>query len=169
MHPLPERQILGPVDTGYHGSMHDADFDEDIPVDLDSGTELDLDLPIQRPARTVRLPRPRPGPVAQPLILVDPCIFSLVYGRTKALSDGDHVGLENILDSIRRGQTALYQPLGFVRSDILLNSKNLRVSIFRGLNESRPYRWSGRFQWLPCEVAFRGSREKRHENHSVYQ
>jgi hypothetical protein len=39
-------------------------------------------------------------------------MFPLVYGKTKVLLDSGQMGLENALDSVGRGQTALYQPLG---------------------------------------------------------
>ncbi|CAG8071117.1 unnamed protein product [Penicillium olsonii] len=82
--------------------------------------------------------------------LVDPSLFPLVYDRSPVLVQGGEVSLEDLWKS--PGQVAKDLP----------NRRTLKKN-FRepGLEESRYMRWedyescwSGRFQWLPCEVRF---------------
>ncbi|CAI7586749.1 unnamed protein product [Penicillium glandicola] len=89
--------------------------------------------------------------------LVDPSLFMLVYGRTAVLSQG---GLVPMADSGLAYPTiaskAIIAPILEHPLD-MFTAKSSRYR--RGSQpydrETHPfYRWSNRFQWLPCEVEF---------------
>lgn len=90
------------------------------------------------------------------LRLIDPSMFPLVYGRTKVLSDGGQVGREDALSMVGQGETAPDAALGLTSPEVLLKDPNLYDQVWRGPRGAAPYRWSGRFQWLPSEVSFAG-------------
>ncbi|KAH7126646.1 hypothetical protein B0J11DRAFT_549549 [Dendryphion nanum] len=76
----------------------------------------------------------------QVLNLVHPSLFPLIYGKTRVLSQGGQVGVENFLDSYGKGD--------------ILPQQELQV---RGDPEDiQQAKWSTKFQWLPCEVEFTG-------------
>jgi hypothetical protein len=156
-HPLPEGTVSGSVDAGgYYEDVPDAGSDEDGFSSSDSGLASDSNFPRQPPSGSIKITRPKPPTNAQVLNLVDPSMFPLVYGKTRVLTDGSTVDLERALCSVGRGELASYQPLNLISSVRLLNDMNLLRRTFRGQINSRLYRWSDRFQWLPCEVAFAG-------------
>ncbi|KAJ9136822.1 Protein of unknown function DUF4246 [Pleurostoma richardsiae] len=74
-----------------------------------------------------------PGSNDQVLNLVHPSLFPLVYGRTRVLSQGGQVDLDNIFASVGQGDVAL-------------------------VTGPESEFWSRRFQWLPCDVEFTGDK-----------
>lgn len=89
---------------------------------------------------------------------MDPSLFMLVYGRTAVLNHGrvpmtggglTYPTTDSDVNVARKPD----HPLDKFRKDASGLPGN------SGLNddEKRPfYRWSSRFQWLPCEVEFTG-------------
>lgn len=81
-----------------------------------------------------------PGSNGQVRNLVHPSLYSLVYGQSRIIDrggDGDRsMTLENCLEFIRKG-TVLGNPI---------DVKNGRDS---------DWKWSDKYQWLPCEVALK--------------
>lgn len=77
------------------------------------------------------------------LDLVHPSLFPLVYGRSRILSDGRTLGLDDCLAEAGCGETV---PREWI--EVVWGSEN---KVCRYWN--RPL-WSNHFQWLPCEVAF---------------
>jgi hypothetical protein len=87
-----------------------------------------------------------PGSDRKVIDLVHPSLFSLIYGRSRALPDR-LVGLEDCLGNTGLGQTIPIPP-----EDIMAR---------RIFNPWTPPRtsYSSKFQWLPCEVEMTGSEE----------
>lgn len=72
-----------------------------------------------------------PGSNNQVLNLVHPSLFPLAYSRTRVLTQGGRVELDDVLASCGQGDVAEKTERSFV-----------------------DFAWSTRFQWLPCEVEF---------------
>ncbi|KAJ5557344.1 hypothetical protein N7494_001259 [Penicillium frequentans] len=91
--------------------------------------------------------------------LVDPSMFMLVYGQTAVLSQG---GVVPMADSGLAYPTieskAIVAPKQEHPLDVFTTKSSRYESGSRPYNnETREfYRWSNRFQWLPCEVEFTG-------------
>ncbi|KAH6719947.1 hypothetical protein BKA61DRAFT_707942 [Leptodontidium sp. MPI-SDFR-AT-0119] len=82
----------------------------------------------------------------QVLNLVNPSMFPLVYGRTRVLTSGGQVGLDNLFDSCGQGEVAPIHARREVQSGLQSDVP------FIVAEEAIPYCWSTKFQWLPCEV-----------------
>ncbi|RAO66335.1 uncharacterized protein BHQ10_002347 [Talaromyces amestolkiae] len=93
------------------------------------------------------------------LIVVDPLLFPLVYGRSLVLVDGGQVDFDNVLGSYRDATVA---PKPYDRRT---NSESLQMKIDRlgtpcwGIGDPDGdkfefYHWSANYQCLPCEVKF---------------
>ncbi|KAL5365569.1 hypothetical protein BJX96DRAFT_181784 [Aspergillus floccosus] len=77
--------------------------------------------------------------------LVDPSLFSLVYGRTKILVGGQSYGMDaNSWSSCNREDQVVSD-----RPHLVEHGENWTWEAGRSL-------WSSKFQWLPCEVEFTG-------------
>lgn len=86
-----------------------------------------------------------PGSNGQVLNLVHPSLYPLVYGKSPVLKRGN-IDLNDILAP--QDETAVL-PL----QDVLPDSS----SIWPGSrDDAAPFRWSDKFQWLPCDVSFVG-------------
>lgn len=89
--------------------------------------------------------------------LVDPSMFMLVYGRTAVLSQG---GVVPMVDSGLAYPIIASKAIVAPTPEHPLDIYTTKSSRYEG--GSRPYdyevrhfyRWSNRFQWLPCEVEF---------------
>jgi hypothetical protein len=80
----------------------------------------------------------------QILNLVHPSLFPLVYGKSRVLKTG-RVSLDNFLNSYGQGEVIPGdQKVGDKVKDFRLRYELKNVT-----------RWSTKFQWLPCEVAFK--------------
>lgn len=97
-----------------------------------------------------------PEPWPWVLRLIDPSMFPLVYGRTRVLSNGGQVDLENPLSTVGQGETAPDPALGLANPALPLRKLSVSTYIWPVREYAIPYRWSGRFQWLPSEVCFTG-------------
>ncbi|KAL5326874.1 hypothetical protein ACEPPN_004563 [Leptodophora sp. 'Broadleaf-Isolate-01'] len=73
-------------------------------------------------------------------------MFPLVYGRTRVLTSGGQVGLDNLFDSCGQGEVAPIHARREVQSGLQSDVP------FIVAEEAIPYCWSTKFQWLPCEV-----------------
>lgn len=109
------------------------------------------------------------------LNIVDPSLYPLAYGITKILPSGEgEVDLECVWDRIGQGQQSVVAPHAlediFRRSGIdperapeilraPLRERQEEPGRFFPYNDERwsedkPWRYSNRFQWLPCDVKF---------------
>jgi hypothetical protein len=80
--------------------------------------------------------------------IVDPSLFPLVYGKTRALKVGEKVvGVEDCIEGSGAGEV------------LKKNSKRLDENYFgETFNSMKPF--SLEFQWLPCEVNVEGDRAR---------
>jgi len=85
-----------------------------------------------------------PGSNGQVLNLVHPSLYPLMYGKTRVLSQGGRVELEDILASCGKGEEA----------------REKADQDFRQLLSSDSDAWSSGYQWLPCEVEFTGGKDE---------
>ncbi|ERS95740.1 hypothetical protein HMPREF1624_07815 [Sporothrix schenckii ATCC 58251] len=94
--------------------------------------------------------------------LVDPNWLPLVYGQTPVLAQGGRVGCAGAVDAMGRG---VLEPLPVYRWPRHLERprrggwRPVRDGRGRRLYDGLAYRFSPRFQWLPCEVQFAPARE----------
>ena len=104
---------------------------------------------------------------SQVLNMVDPSLYPLAYGITKVLPEGEEVDLGRPWDKIDQGLRSVVAPHAL---DKIFLSQGLdpekapeilreRDKLFRWEHSSRwsedmPWRYSNRFQWLPCDVKF---------------
>ncbi|KAF3480408.1 uncharacterized protein GIQ15_05755 [Arthroderma uncinatum] len=84
----------------------------------------------------------------QVLDLVHPSLFPLVYGTTKIIKDG----ILGIDDGISKSGTGEVLP---IPSDGETVIKGTNLFSYPGNTMGRPY--SKKFQWLPCDVAFKST------------
>jgi hypothetical protein len=89
-----------------------------------------------------------PGSDGKVLDLVHPSLYPLFYGRTRILSDGETMTLEDCIERCGQGEIVPV-PLDTSRRSYLLEGKELEGS-----------RVSTKFQWLPCEVDISGDSAK---------
>lgn len=81
----------------------------------------------------------------QVLDLVHPSLYPLIYGRTKVLRKGN-VGIENCVAHTGKGDTVPFPtPEETVQNEWMYEFGGSDVV------------WSGRFQWLPSDIAFTGT------------
>jgi hypothetical protein len=91
---------------------------------------------------------------------VDPSLFMLVHGRTAVLDHG-RVPMDD--GGLTYPTTASYVTFAPTQEHPLDKFRN-NMSGYPGPSrlhddDKRPfYRWSNRFQWLPCEVEFTGGK-----------
>ena len=92
--------------------------------------------------------------------LVDPKMNPLIYGASKVLSAGGQVDLDNVLASVGRGELAPAHPWGDLPDPETVNKdkrfNSIEDSPWFDDSTARPYLFSRRSQWLPCEVSFAG-------------
>jgi hypothetical protein len=96
--------------------------------------------------------------------LVDPSLYPLVFGRTAVLTDGGHVGLRDCFQSYSLEGTVVKTPYSHVNAEIEKRRELIKIGAAdpdAELNFELPYwgywfRWSKKFQYLPCEVEFKG-------------
>lgn len=93
--------------------------------------------------------------------LVDPSLFMLVHGRTPVLSEGGHISMpDGCLTYPTKMSDTVIMPTSKHPMDVFQESMPAhsgRFSLEGRLKDStlQPFfRWSNRFQWLPCEVEF---------------
>jgi hypothetical protein len=88
--------------------------------------------------------------------LIDPGMYPLVYGKTRVLSEGGQVSRSSACEMIGKGEPAPTQPWVNRPSVEELWKKAPAVdSGWMDPIDSKPYLYSHRAQWLPCEVSFR--------------
>ncbi|KAI7486766.1 hypothetical protein KC357_g2680 [Hortaea werneckii] len=106
-----------------------------------------------KPLEDVNDPDWHPGSNGTVLDLVHPSLFPLLYGRSRMLLD-ETVPLKHCVEYTGKGEV-VPQPLGaevkFAEYDRPPASPGRREA----MHPEAAY--SSRFQWLPCEVAFRGT------------
>lgn len=84
-------------------------------------------------------------------------MFPLVYGRTEVLVNKGTVDLNLCFESYRNGTVALSHPEQRLTPTMIERKLRGRSPFNIGYNRDQTdlYRWSTRFQWLPCEVSFK--------------
>jgi Protein of unknown function (DUF4246) len=102
-------------------------------------------------------------PDQQELCLVDPSMFPLEYGKTRVLTSGGAVGLDNCIASCGKGNLA--PDYGNHQWDTYDRGEEVREMESNRRPTSTPFwtfegyglsRFSSRFQWLPFDVKFTG-------------
>jgi len=82
------------------------------------------------------------------LNIVDPSLYPLVYGLTKVLPDGEEVSLDNLWQKIDCGPQSVVTPHLLDMKEVLGDNYWPRWS------DEKFWRYSNKFQWLPCDVKF---------------
>ncbi|RMZ11120.1 hypothetical protein D0860_03560 [Hortaea werneckii] len=103
-----------------------------------------------KPLEDVNDPDWHPGSNSTVLDLVHPSLFPLLYGRSRMLL-GETVPLKRCVEYTGRGEI-VPQP-----SEDEVELKHDRLFARNSVHPEAAY--SARFQWLPCEVAFRGTHD----------
>lgn len=88
------------------------------------------------------------------VLLVNPSMFPLVYGKTKVLMKECIVDLDQCLESYRDASTKAPTQSERVPTPAMLERESYSGLPFSNRDEADLFRWSTRFQWLPCEVSF---------------
>jgi hypothetical protein len=91
--------------------------------------------------------------------LVDPDMFSLVFGKTKVLADGGLVGLKRAVETIGKGTPAPIHPWAD-DAETSVDDVDLHVLRWGGKNDGVPFLHSHTAQWLPCEVSLADGKPK---------
>lgn len=123
-----------------------VDLDRELSDLLKSAVE---EIVEKEPAKA----RPREDRMAH---IVDPHLAPLAYGRTKVLSEGGAVGLEDIDDWYGRGSLSA-RPEAFEDYPTSQEERNKRPKeeqVAFSRSSFVPGTLAPHFQWLPCEVAF---------------
>ncbi|KAF2495402.1 hypothetical protein BU16DRAFT_389520 [Lophium mytilinum] len=131
-----EKGYVLTLDTGSVCAKSDTIVDETLRTELLQAVQPLLDSPAKDW---------HPNSGNQVLNLVHPSLFPLVYGKSRVLKTGI-VGLDNFMDSYGKGEVVP----GDQEVDDNVKGFHSRSQI----NNSG--RWSNKFQWLPCEVTFKG-------------
>jgi hypothetical protein len=100
-----------------------------------------------------------PGSGEKVVNLVHPSLFPVIFGRTRVLPDRT-IDLKNCLSSVGQG--------------ILLQTPTEEDTKIDVTSRSRDKHWEGKafsrkFQWLPCDVAFRGLESETSDTDKVHQ
>jgi hypothetical protein len=88
--------------------------------------------------------------------LVDPSMFPLIYGKTRVCTDGRQVELDtciNHCDEAISTIAPLYPENRLLSSHEIDRNRERHGRPFDH-HSAKPFRWSLRFQWLPCELKF---------------
>lgn len=90
--------------------------------------------------------------------IVNPSMFPLIYGKTNVLREGGTVELNECLESYQNAKIASSQPERSLSSVMFERRISGIPEVTSGYQRDQKDldRWSTRFQWLPCEVSFRG-------------
>jgi hypothetical protein len=92
----------------------------------------------------------------QVLSVSDPSLYPLVYGRTHVLSNGERLDLD--LDFYEYGTLSPLYAKNAPSANFLEKIHQGKERPFEEISHPNlgMFRWSSRFQWLPCEVEFTG-------------
>jgi hypothetical protein len=91
---------------------------------------------------------------SQVLTLVDPSLTPLVYGKTRVMMDGGQVGLKDCIEFCGKGEAAPTHPDERLDPNTRRRNEDRLGLPFCHYLEADLFRWSTRFQWLPCEAKF---------------
>ncbi|KAI1847047.1 hypothetical protein JX265_006760 [Neoarthrinium moseri] len=89
---------------------------------------------------------------------IDPSLFPFIHGRTKVLLDGTQIPRRRAVEFTAHGTVS---PIPQVKRPVRFPDLDLRDTRLREMSGridnpaiAHFYRWSERFQWMPCEVRF---------------
>jgi hypothetical protein len=156
---VPEAPARPPPLVVYNGDV----VKSDTAVSPELKTTLQDAVKVFQDKIPERLKDWHPGSEGKVWDLVHPSLFSLIYGRTRVLANGETTTLDDCIERCGQGEIAEVPP-----EEQMAEARVSTKSAYTWQAHFRPKKpFSGKFQWLPCEVDISSDEAKYVHNPSI--